>query len=330
MLHHVGKFIEKIPAEKINLYSDAQLDMLWYIMDLTCVSRFVTPDTFKAFLIRFFLIRDKKTEDYALELLDDELLVDGFIGETYFSLSIGDLVNLIGFSSSNARYHVKGDIEEFFDFFKFKTPNVDFFQNEKGGKIQNVITEDALVYALMGLKHLLKLNHCSLKFRDNLKEISKENMKFAFDMADVIIKRLPPNVFSNYENMYPDVIKENKEFHKEKDMIRFDIQTDIDRDSLASIYDLIAPKEKANQFRKLGYDSDLMIDLSWHNEHIVFAYGIKHGLIQLSDDIYSLINNVDPLLDIDYEMIKGEDGEMYTTRQIYEYWDMEKWIDMLS
>jgi hypothetical protein len=240
------------------------------------------------------------------------------------------VVVVIGFSSSNARYHVKGDIEEFCDFFKFKTPNVDFFQNEKGGKIQNVITEDALVYALMGLKHLLKLNHCSLKFRDNLKEISKENMKFAFDMADVIIKRLPPNVFSNYENMYPDVIKENKEFHKEKDMIRFDIQTDIDRDSLASIYDLIAPKEKANQFRKLGYDSDLMIDLSWHNEHIVFAYGIKHGLIQLSDDIYSLINNVDPLLDIDYEMIKGEDGEMYTTRQIYEYWDMEKWIDMLS
>ena len=329
MLHHVGKFTDKIPAEKINLYSDAQLDMLWYIMDLTRVSRFVTPDTFKAFLIRIFLIRDKKIEDYALELIDNELLVDGFIGETYFSLSIGDLVNLIGFSSSNARYHVKGDIEEFIDLFKFKTPNVDFFQNEKGGKIQNVITEDALVYALMGLKHLLKLNHCTLKFRDNLKEISKENMKFAFDMADVIVKRLPPNVFSNYENMYPDVIKENKEFHKEKDMIRFDIQTDIDRDILASIYDFIAPKEKTNQFRKLGYDSDLMIDLSWHNEHIVFAYGVKHGLIQLSYDIYSLINNVDPLLDIDYEMIKGEDGEMYTTRQIYEYWDMEKWIDKL-
>ena len=55
----IGKFTNYSYKDKISEYNDVHLDMLWFLMNLTTVQRFVTPASFQEFLVRLFLIRDK-------------------------------------------------------------------------------------------------------------------------------------------------------------------------------------------------------------------------------------------------------------------------------
>ena len=68
---YLTKFTDKLDQQKVDLYNEVQLDMLWYIMDLTGIERFVTEESFREFLIRFFIIRNKHIDEYAMDVIND-------------------------------------------------------------------------------------------------------------------------------------------------------------------------------------------------------------------------------------------------------------------
>jgi hypothetical protein len=325
---YLGKFTDQIDVEKVNLYSDVQLDMLWYIMDLTGIERFVTKESFREFLIRFFLIRDKHINQYAMDLINEELVVDGFIGDQYFELKINDLINLIGFAKSSVKYHIKASLSEFESKYKFKIPNVEFSKVE-GKKNTYNISEQAIAYVFSGLNNLLQLKNCSLKFRDDLCELSIEERDGALRLADFIVSRLPKDLFEQYNQAYPIVAKNCKERYHALDIIRFNIYKDMDQEKLAKIYELLVDKETADAFREKGEDEELKDELQWFNEQINFAYGVKNGYIKLSKEYDSLITMVDINFHYDYDMLLGEDFELYSTQDIFDHLKMSEWQYLL-
>jgi hypothetical protein len=325
---YLAKFTDQMDSEKVDLYNDVQLDMLWYIMDLTGIVRFVTTESFREFLIRFFLIRDKHINEYAMDVIDEELIVDGFIGEKYFELKINDLINLVGFAQSSAKYNIRASLSDFESKFKFKVPNVKFSKNEEKENTFT-ISEQALAYALSGLGNLLQLENCSLKFRDDLTTLSVEERDGAIGLANFIVGRLPKDLFEKYHQSYPEVAVANIERYQDSDRIRFNIYKDMDQENLAKIYELLVDKETADAFREKGEDEELKDELQWFNEQINFAYGVKHGYIKLSNVYDSLITEVDINFHYDYDMLLGEDFELYSTQDIYDNLKMSEWAHLL-
>ena len=324
----IGKFTNYSYKDKISEYNDVHLDMLWFLMNLNTVQRFVTPASFQEFLVRLFLIRDKNFDEYALDIIDDELIIDGFISEQYFCLTIGDLTNLIGFSCSDARYNIRGSIQDFASSYKFELPNIKFSKNENKENTYN-ITKDVLVFALAGVVNLVNLESCSLKFKENLEQINTGEIDKANKLANFIVNRLPTDLFSKYHNDFPIVKQKTIERYLKSDRVVFDIFKEIESENLALIYEIIIDKKTADRFREIGEDEDLKIDLSWFNELIKFAYGVKHGYIGLSDYYNSLFTEVDPLFDLEFENIFGEDNETYSTNYYYKWLEMEKWQHLL-
>ena len=132
------------------------------------------------------------------------VIIDGFISEQYFCLTIGDLTNLIGFSCSDARYNIRGSIQDFASSYKFELPNIKFSKNENKENTYN-ITKDVLVFALAGVVNLVNLESCSLKFKENLEQINTGEIDKANKLANFIVNRLPTDLFSKYHNDFPIV-----------------------------------------------------------------------------------------------------------------------------
>ena len=67
-----------------------------------------------------------------------------------------------------------------------------------------------------------------------------------------------------------------------------------------------------------------MEDLEWPNEHINIAYGIKNGYVKVSDHRFSLIELTDPRFDYNYDLLLGHDEELYSTKELFDNWQMHK------
>ena len=325
---YLTKFTDKLDQQKVGLYNEVQLDMLWYIMDLTGIERFVTEESFREFLIRFFIIRNKHIDEYAMDVINDELIVDGFIGDNYFELKINDLVNLVGFAKSSAKYNIRASLTDFETKYKFKMPNVKFSKSKEKENTYE-ISQQALAYALAGLHNLLQLENCSLQFKDDLIKLSDTEREGSIKLANFIVQRLPKNLFKSYNEAYPEVAQVNKERYQASDEVRFNIYKDMDQENLAKIYELLVDKETADAYREKGEDEDLKDELQWFNEQINFAYGVKHGYIKLSDEYDSLITEVDINFHYDYDMLLGDDAELYSTQTIYDHLRMGDWQHLL-
>jgi hypothetical protein len=324
----VGKFKDFTYEDKVQHYDEIQFDMLYFLLEMTKVQRFISRESFKEFLIRLFLISQKNLDEYAIDIIDEELLIDGLIGEKYFSIKIKDLENLIGFSISNAKYNIVETTEHFIKNFKLQLPSIKFIKDESSENTYH-ISKQALVYGLSGLGNLLNIESCSLKFNNNLDKIKDNEIEAASKLADFIITRLPSNLFEQYYKDFSFYIDKINERYLLNELIKFNVYKDMDQENLAKIYEIIYDKETADFFRLNPNDEDLIHDLRWHNEQINFAYGVKHGYIELSDYYDSLMTCVDPQFDYDYDLLLGSDFEMYSTRCIYEANQMSEWQHLL-
>ena len=131
--------------------------------------------------------------------------------------------------------------------------------------------------------------------------------------------------------LFPETVNLFHERFFKKNKVRFDVYRDMERLKLIDVYRFILHADQLQFFIVKGTsDEDLLHDLNYTNTHIAFAYGIKHGYIQLSGEPDSLLSNlIYEDFELEYDDLVGEDGEMYSTQMIYDNWEMEKWIDLL-
>lgn len=326
-MKRIGKFLDFTYEEKIKNYDDVHMDMLYYILHITYIERFTTEESFKELLIRFFLIRDKNFEDYALDVIDEELILDGFIGDEYFSLRINDLVNLIGFSVSDASYNIHGSFEEFIDFYTYKVPSIKFNQISKN---ETEVNKEAMAFIFMGLTNLLEIENCTLTFRYDLTEISEKEINGAYKLADYVMNRLPTGLFEKYKNDFTYIGEFESERYILGNNINFDVNKNMDRESLGIIYDYLIGGFYGETFKEGGQEAlELKEDYDYANEKIKFAYGVKHGYIILSEDRYSYLNMISPNFILDFDSMLGPDEQLYCTQDIYDMYEMEKWIHLV-
>lgn len=321
---YIGKFTDKCKEGVLADFDDVQLDMLWFIMNLTKVHRFATKDSFKELLVRYFLVRDKDIDDYALDVINNEILIDGYLNEQYFSFCIKDLVNLIGFASTTAKYNIDGSLSDFINNYKYKAPNTNFSVNDDDSIS---ISPDVLVYALSGLTNLLHINNCSLKFVETINKNDLTKIEGAKKLASYILNTFNDSFFEEFDvnnkGLYIDRLLKG-------DLVKFNVFKEIHLDNLASIYEIIIDKRTADEFRRDGLNFDCMEDLEWPNEHINIAYGIKNGYVKVSDHRFSLIELTDPVFDYNYDLLLGPDQELYSTKELFDHWQMQKWLHLIT
>jgi hypothetical protein len=316
-----------VDHEKTEHYSEVHFDLIWHLMHITKVHRFHTPAALKELLFRFFLISEKPIHAYALEFINEEVIMDITLNNEHFTFTISDLKNLMGFMCSNFPYNVTTSFDDFmikYCAFDLESEEV---ENEDGS-VTKKIKKDYLVYALIGVSTLLDADKMIIKFKPNLNQLTEEDIGAAEGLAAYIVAQIPPSDFEAVTYSFPHLLSYGEYFDKQQ-VIAFKPFEQIDPDALYQIIRLTLNEPTADEFKLQGLTDSMKDDL-WHLEpHLIFAYGVKHGYIKLSDHPFGLINDTHALFEYDYDGLLGQDAELYTTNEIATAWKISEWLHLL-
>jgi hypothetical protein len=324
-----GKFYDGT-LDKVFDYNDVHQDVLWYLLELTQVNRFVSRESLKEFLIRFLLITDQPLDQTAEQFINDGILISGTIGDQYFEYKVKDLFNFLGFSSTNCKFHVFGDLEEFKNEYKKRDYLISISSVDEKTK---EISSSVMFLMFTGIRTLLEIDSLNVKFKENLNELKEAELDSVLRFVDYVMEVIPDEVFQNYKDKNGEFLEGKSLYYITQENIVFDPFEEMPRDIIAMIFekwfgedDLYVKMLKSAE----GPDEDYMEDIKYYSKFIRFAYGVKHGLIQLNDDWYSAYQNYDPrFVDNPIEEYWGDDCEMFSTQYIYESWKMDEWIHLI-
>lgn len=325
----LGKYTHHVAAPTLEKFSEVQLDVLWYLMNLTDIHRIHSKEAFREFLIRYLLIVDKPLDEKALDFIDHGILIDGVFENNYFSLSTKNLIELIGFASSNSKYNVHGSLSDFVNKFSYKKPKM-VLEKEGDEKPKFNISSDMLAYVLMGIKTICLIDYLHLTFRENLKDLSPEYIASVEKFVDFVMENIPTATFENIVKEHPDLL-DFRERHVKSENIYFDPYS-LPQETLRSILEMIVDERELEYLAAEPVINEEMVEeygYKWYMSHIVFAAGVKWGLIELSNHPFSLHFGVDPLFQISYDDLLGPDCELYATQEIYDWWKMKDWEHLL-
>ena len=328
MYVNIGKMTNYMSEEKVANLSEVKADVLWYLLNLTMVNRFFTHDSLKEFLIRYLLITEHDLDKNATDFIENGVLISGLIGDEYFEFTLNDLIDCIGFSSSNSKFNVSNSRTEFINSYQFKAPNVKITPNENPN-IPTEITTDALAYGFMGLHTLLKIDSFSIKFKGEIKTVSKAEITKIENYISFVMRQLPEGIFLDQQEKYKEELDWMEEYYNSSKEIKFNIKENLTKETIAEIYIIAWSEEMAKYYLESDTeDEDIDSEFDRIYEHIKFAYGVKHGYITLSSNPY-LENDVDPYFIIDYDLLMDDDCTCFSSRTIFENWWMEDWINLL-
>ena len=328
MYVNIGKMTNYMSEERVANLSEVKADVLWYLLNLTKVNRFFTHDSFKEFLIRYLLITEHDLDKNATDFIENGILISGFIADEYFEFTLNDLIDCIGFSSTNSKFNVSNSKIEFINSYQFKAPNVKITPSENPNKPIGVTT-DALAYAFMGLSTLLKIDSFSIEFKGEIKTVTKEEITKIENYVSYVMKQLPQGIFLNQQEKYREELDWMEEYYDSSKEIKFNIKENLTKETIAKICVIAWSEEMAKYYLESDTeDEDIDSEFDRLYEHINFAYGVKHGYISLSRDPY-FENDIDPYFQINYDLIMDDDCTSFPSKTIYENWWMEDWIDLL-
>ena len=236
--------------------------------------------------------------------------------------------NFSAFSSTDSKFNVSNSRTEFIEKYQFIAPNVKITPNDDPSKPVQ-ITKDALVYVLMGVPTLLKIDSFSLQFKEDIKDTAIIEMDKIEKYVSYVMTLLPKGIFFDQQEKYKGQLDWMVEFYDTSNEIVFNVKQQLSKETIAKIYSYTHSNEMANYYLDSDTD-DEDIDSEFHQlyEHINFAYGVKHGYITLSKDPHIHVY-FDPYFQIDLDPIQDYEGICYPTQRTYENWSMEKWIDLL-
>ena len=236
----LGKFTQNVAPATLEKFSEVQQDVLWYLMNLTKIERFHTKEAFREFLIRYLLIVDKPLECKASEFIDEGILIDGVFDNKYFSFSVKNLIELIGFEASNSLYNINGSLQDFIQQFKYKAPKIDLNSNgeSKDGKAKFKISQDLLIYALMGIKTICLIDYLHLTFREKLTHLSSDYIASVEKFVDYLMSTIPSETFNKVVAAHPS-LKDFRERYQKSDDVDFNVYS-LPQQDLKAILQLVA------------------------------------------------------------------------------------------
>jgi hypothetical protein len=334
MYNRIGKFTNYMPDAKAEGLSEIKADVLWYLLHLTQVDRFFTHYSLNEFLVRYLLITEYNLEKNAQEFIENEILISGYIAEAYFEFTLQDLIDCIGFSASDSKFNVANSRAEFIEKYKFIAPNVKIIPNDNPSKPIE-ITKDALVFAFMGLKTLLEIDSLSIKFKDEIKQATSEEIQQIEKYVAYVMSLLQKSIFIEEQPDYQGKLNWMEEFYDSSKEVHFNVKQNLSTETIAKIYGIAFSPDMEKYYSDFLEDEEYdevyensLVEFAHLYEHIKFAYGVKHGYITISNDPY-VEHDVDPYFKIDFELFMDDDCNCFSSETIFYNWSMDKWIDLL-
>ena len=327
-----GKYTHNVAPATLEKFSEVQQDVLWYLMNLTKIHRLHTKEAFREFLIRYLLIVDKPLESKATDFINDGILIDGVFENNYFSFSVKNLIELIGFEASNSLYNINGSLTDFIQDFTYKTPNMVLKKGgkTKDGKAKFKISQDLLLYALMGIKTICLIDYLHLSFRAKVSDLSPEYVDSVVKFVDYLMGTIPEDTFDAVLAAHPDLI-DFRERYQKSDKVVFDVYS-LPQDNLRAILKITMHEMDWDWLEEEEVITKEVMEenrASRYMTHITFAVGVKWGYIELSEHPFSLHFGIDPIFDVDYDDLLGHDFELYPSQDIYDGWKMREWAHLL-
>lgn len=327
-----GKYTHNVAPTTLEKFSEVQLDVLWFLMILTNIHRIHTKEAFREFLIRYLLIVDKPLESKASDFIDDGVLIDGVFENTYFSFSVKNLIELIGFEASNSLYNINGTLPEFIQRYSYTKPNMTASEDGESeeGKPKYKISQDFLAYVLLGIKTICLIDYLHISFREKVSDLSPSYVDSVEKFVDYVLDTIPNDTFDNVVAAHPDLTHFRERFQKSDEVV-FDAYS-LPQEDLKAILHVIADERDLDWLQEEEVISEEVMKengATYYMTHITFAVGVKWGYITLSEHPFSLHFALDPLFDVEYEELLGPDFELYPTQYIYDGWKMKEWAHLL-
>ena len=321
----------RLANPSVTQYDDLHQDIFWYLLQQTQVNQFASPASLREFLIRYLLITEYPLHETAEAFIDEGLLISGTMGDQSFSFYMKDLFHFLGFAATSGRYRVRGKLDEFVQNYKSKKYLVRLETTEEG---TNQISQDLLVLVLAGVKSLVLIDSLNIHFREDLSQVSQEEIARVTTFVDYVMQQIPEAIFEDYKTQFGQVLSSYEEYYVKGEDVRFDPWTDLPKETLVELFTHIlgADHHLVEEFRDAEVpDEDVLHDLQFEIPYIKFAYGVKHGYVTLDDNWYTPhLENYSPNFNLDpLEELAGEDGEVYSTNSIYQAYRMEEWMHLL-
>lgn len=321
----------QLASPAVQQYDDLHQDIFWYLLQQTQVNQCSSPNSLREFLIRYLLITEHPLHETAEAFIDEGLLISGTMGDQFFSFYMKDLLHFLGFAATSARYGVDGTLEEFVQNYKNKKYLIRLETTEEG---ENQISRDLMVLILAGVKNLALVDSLNIRFREELSQVSQEEVARVSTFVDYVMQQVPTAVFEDYAAQFAHALSSYEEYYVQGEEVHFDPWSELPKATLLDLFGHIlgAKHQLVQEFRDAEVpDEDVLHDLQFEIPYIKFAYGVKHGYVTLDDNWYTPhLDNYSPNFNLDpLEELAGENGEVYSTNSIYQAYRMEEWMHLI-
>jgi hypothetical protein len=315
----------------VTKYDDLHQDIFWYLLQQTQVNQFASPASLREFLIRYLLITEHPLHETAEAFIDEGLLISGTMGDQSFSFYMKDIFHFLGFAATSGRYRVRGRLDEFVQNYQSKKYLIRLETTEEG---TNQISQDLLVLVLAGVKSLVLIDSLNIHFREDLSQVSQEQIARVTTFVDYVMQQIPAEIFEDYQAQFGLAQIGYEEYYVKGEEVHFDPWTALPKSTLVDLFTQILGEEHhlVQDYRDAEVpDEDVLHDLQFEIPYIKFAYGVKHGYVTLDDNWYTPhMENYHPNFNLDpLEELAGEDREVYSTNSIYQAYRMEEWMHLI-
>jgi len=318
-----------------NYKSDPYFTIFLHFLALTQMNRWVCERSLREFLTRFFLILDQPIQEIFESYLEDGILVKGCFAENYFQLSLEDILCFTGFSRGGLNFHVWGTLEDFIS--DYKRIDYDVWAEESTAEgdeddfFLGETSKDWLHMTCAMNYELYKIPELSLNFKPTLKSLEKSDIESVKRFVDFMMNHIDPDFFVNFDKTQIYEPHTCTYSFTRNDSLMFDPEDYLHPPRILKLMRIVLGAKNPHLaiYRRAFEKEERMPNSLFHFKCIIkFAFGVKYGLIQLSDgpaDFHACF-------DLRFE--KGElssllQQENLSTKKLFHSKGMETWLYLL-
>jgi len=304
--------------------------VLLHLLVLTRMNRWVCKESLKEFLVRFFLILDQPISETFDKLMENEALISGKLGDSIFEFTLEDLVSVTGFARGELKFHVWGTLDEFIRDYQKITYDIWAEESEEGALLG---TSEDFFHMTNAMNYdLYEIQNLSLNFRKNLSNVTDSEISEVSEFVDFLIARVSNEFFSDYHSSYQKELNEYDYTFTDKDVLFFNPTTEFFPPRIRKILEHFIPKNDPGlqiYLKSRGSQESITKELLQYLNYIKIGFGVKYGLIRLSDNPDEFQSCFDP---------RFENGELVSiisyefgssTSEIFNRCKMVFWLHLL-
>jgi hypothetical protein len=311
-------------------YEEHNFTIMLHLLVLTRMNRWVCKESFKEFLIRLFLIRDQPVQDSFELFLENEVLISGELGEKHFEFTLSDLLAFTGFAREELKFHVWGTTDEFIRDYQKITYDV-WAEESEAGELLDTSEDFFLMTSAMNYD-LYEIQNLSLNFKKDLSTLIDQEFSEINRLVEFLSRKVPKEFFSEYQHSNQKILKEYNYAFTDQDTLFFDPLKEFYPARIRKILEFFIPKDNPSlraYLNNRGSADSVTNELRAFLKYIKFGFGVKYGLIHLSENPADFQSCFDPRFENGELASSISDEFGSSTSEIFNRCRMVFWLHLL-